>query len=168
VIEHRQMSFGSLQTLMFMLAIDIDQKRRQGLKLSESRHRAVEENAIFPRPRHRSPDEKFVGRIESGLLEVSLQLRPVAQVEKNLHARLIRACPDQVGTGPPAKDQIDGIDNDRLVLPCFPGQDIETLMKGDVQLVDDSEVPDIEISQHVRYPMANLVSAKGMKCRRPA
>jgi biopolymer transport protein TolQ len=116
-----------------MLPVEFDKLVREVLQRGRGGQRAVDEGAAAPLRRDLAPDDDF---------------GPVGRLEDGLDRGEILTGPQQVLGRASAKQQADGLDQDRLSGPGLTGQDIERWFKFDGHRLDDREVADGEVADH--------------------
>jgi hypothetical protein len=78
------------------------------------------------------------------------QLAAVLGVEQRLHDRRLLPGSHQLGRGPPAEEEADCLDEDRLAGAGLARQHAQPGVEVDLHLFDDGEVLDGEVSEHAR------------------
>ncbi len=126
------MAVGLEQSLVIVLAVQLDQTRREIAKRRRGGQRAVDERATASLRRDLPADDHFA----------------VAGVEDRLDGRDVFARPHEVARRARAKQQSDGFDEDRLAGARFARQDVQAGFELDLDFVDDREVLDAQVAQH--------------------
>ena len=127
-VEHGEMRRGIEQCLMFVLAVQLDEARRQILQRAGRRQLAVDEGAAATL---------------RGDFAAHQQLLPAALENASIDGGVF-ARPDQVAGGAAAQQQTDRFDENGFAGPGFAGEDVQAGLELDLDRVDDRQPPDRE------------------------
>ena len=149
-IEHIDMSFRMQEGLVVVLAVDVYQTVAD---LAQRRHgdtAVVEVGPVFAIGCYRAFDENPAVFHFKPLALDQLQGFGVGHLQAGLDRGRSFPGADGVGVGPPAKDEIQGREDDGLARSGFSRQDIEAGMKFDRQVFDDGKFADLQFMEHER------------------
>ncbi len=124
---------------MFVLTVQFDEPVGQVLQRAGGGEVAVDEGAAAALGGDFAPDEPLLA----------------ADLEDGLDCRCLFASPDEVARCPPAEEQADRFDEDRLAGPGFAAQHVQTRVELDLDRVDDRQTSDREEAKHRREENSN-------------
>ena len=114
---------------------------------------AIDVDAPAPRlPDHAAHDQPLVDRIDAGArqpLDERVGGRPVRRLEDRLDARLLGAGAHHVGRRAPAAQERHRLDEQRLAGAGLAGEHVEAGAELDLDVVEQREVGDAQVRQHV-------------------
>src|SRR5437867_10268459 len=114
---------------MFALSVKLDEVRGQVSQRTSCRKVAIDEGPTAPLRGNFAPDNDFTDFRDFG-----------AAFENRLDARGWLAGPDEVARRAAAKQQPDGLYQNRLAGAGFAGQDVQAGIEFDLDRIDDREV----------------------------
>ena len=120
------------QGLMFVLSVQLDEACRQLAERRCRRERAVDEGAAATLRRDFAAHE---------------QLFP-CDFENGFDGRGVLAGPHKLRRGPTAKEESDGLDQDRLPSPSLAGEHIEPGFELDFRLINDRQMGYAQEAEH--------------------
>src|SRR6185295_8026820 len=141
------------QSVVFMLSVDMHQRAACLGEHIERTEAAVQINTIFPRTAEYPFDDELITDFEPRLAEQGLNRRRQI-VEQGFHRRLILAVANDVSSAALARDQPERIENDRLARAGFAGEDVETRLEFQNNLIDNGKILDAKFAQHDAFGLA--------------
>ncbi|MEZ4369011.1 MAG: hypothetical protein R2939_22430 [Kofleriaceae bacterium] len=146
------------EPLVLVLAREVDQHRAELGQPRRRRQRAVDVGPAAATALDGAAHEHLVGAavVEGGRQAGAVEdpAHPRREVgrhlEDRLDHRLVGAGARDVGRRPPAAQQVDGLDDERLAGAGLAGEDVEALAQLDGDVGQDGEVGDAEVSEHGR------------------
>ncbi len=133
-VERAEMSGGIEQRLVLVLAVQLDEPRRQILQGACRCHYSVDERPAPALSGNLAAHQKFVAAV----------------LENRFDRRRILAGAYKVARRPAAKEESDGLDQDRFAGPGFPGEHVEARVELDLDRIDDREMFDAKKPQHAK------------------
>ena len=134
-----------------MLSVDIDQ---QSSDLAQQLYRnglSVEVGARAAVGTDHPADRELGGAAEGLLIEPLPQLaRGLTQLEGRGDLGPLGSVADDLRAGPPACDQLQRFDEDRLAGAGLTGEDREPRAQFELHRIDDGEVADLQVRQHAQ------------------
>jgi hypothetical protein len=127
--------FGRIEEgLVFVLAVQVDERRTQFPQRRRRRQRVVDEGAAAPLRGDLAAHDHFVS---------------VGAFEDRLDRRDRFAGAHEVGAGASADEQVDGFDDYGLAGAGFAGEDVQAGFELDFETFDDRQVAHAEKAKHV-------------------
>jgi len=149
------------QHLVLVLAADVDERLADLAEHGHGGQIAVDVDPVLPRAGHHPLDDDLPAGVKPHLLEPRPETPVGPDVEDRLDDGGVLLRADQVRRGPVPEQQADGPDENRLARPRLPRDDVEPLVEGKMEPVDDGEIGDPQFLQHVR-------SGSSMRASRPS
>ena len=148
LIEHLELCFPSKEPLVLPLPVNIDPKLGELPQLmcghSLSADTALRSSGIdLPLDEHGS----VLIRLDIHCLQL-LSLAFVVNTKKKLHKRKIRPGPDQTLIRLRAECKIDGAKKDGFSGSGFTGQNVQSILKGNLFLFDECQIFHMKSQQH--------------------
>ena len=100
---------------------------------------------------HPAHDELLLGGDARGL-EPGQGPRAGGDLEQGLDLGLVGPRAEQLGPGPAAQDEREGVDQHRLSGPRLTGKYVESWRKFQREALDEGDVPDAQVRQHAAEP----------------
>ena len=153
-VEQCQLHRGFEQRLLVVLSVDVDEKPLEGLKQAERRGATIDMQAMPPGAREDTPKNQagLASAQEIVLIQKPEDLDVAAHIKNPRDLRLFSTRSNRVGRRAAADEQIDSIDQDGLSSAGLAGQYRKSIRKLEPDVLDDREVPDAELGQHMgRY-----------------
>jgi len=124
---------------MFVLAVDLDQIRRQFLQAASRRQRSIHERAAPALRANLAPHQDF----------------RFSTLEDGFDCRSILTRPDQVTRCTSSKQQPDGLHENRFARSGFARQDVQAGVEFDLSRIDNREVGNAQETQHLKRENSN-------------
>ncbi len=141
------------QAQVLALAVDVHQGLADFFQQRQTDGAPIDPAVVAPGGADFAPQDEGVGCITlqpfAFQYGVDVGLQTVVQAEDAFHLGPVGASADEGGVGTPAQQQAHGIDNDGLAGACLTGQHVEAGGETQVQLVDNREISDRQLSQQV-------------------
>ena len=157
VVQQLLLHLAPQQAVVFVLAMQIHQHLAQFAQQAGGRGLTVDKGAGRAIGADDAADDAFLGAVQFVFPQPALGLAGLAGVESHADFRLLRTVADHAAVGPVPQRQPQGIEQDRLARPGFPGEHRHARLKLEIELLDDGEVPDVDVGQHgmkdTRYKM---------------
>ena len=135
-IEHVALRGGGDEGAVLVLPVDLDQLRRRLAQRTQRGHAAVDPRPGPPLRGDRTGEDHLA-------LGVAL-----SHDEARLDERLRRASPHHARVGPPAEDQLQGLDDQRLARPGLARQGGHAGTELEGEVLDHTEVAHVQVGQH--------------------
>ena len=141
-IDHTEMRRRVEQRLVLVLAVQFDEAIGQVLQRAGRRERAVDERAAAPLRRDLAADEQFLA----------------VAFEDRFDRRGVLAGAHEVSRRPPAEEQADGLDEDRLPGPGFAREHVQAGVEFDLDRVNHREVLNAQEAEHGKMARTPIVT----------
>ena len=151
-VQQRQLAVPPQQTVVFVLAVDVDQFRAQGAQLRGRDRAPVDESAAgFVAP-HLAPQDAFGVAVE-GVVAQPLQRRvTVAERESALHFGALLTAANHAVVAAPAEQHADRLDNQRFAGAGLAGDGGERVAELQLQTLGDCQLADLQVLNHSFQP----------------
>jgi hypothetical protein len=149
------------QRLLFVLAVDVQQERRELAQNRDRRRLIVDVNPISLVRRDFTADDDFVRfGVKSEPLKFSAQI----ELEVRFNDRPAFAGADHFRRGLGSRKQAERVDDDGFSGSGLAGKEVKAFFEMKFQMIDESEISNANKSQHTR----GVISHRGLifQCRR--
>ena len=137
------------QAMLLELALNLDQRGAKAAQQSDGHRLIVDEGAAAPvGAEAAAQDQARLLQIDAVLGEPLAYRVHLADIEHGDDRSLVRSRAQQAGLGAAAEGQTQGVEQDRLARPGFPGQRAKPTIEGQIEMVDQDQIPDRQAMQH--------------------
>ena len=137
------------EAVLLELALDLDQRRPQAAQQADRHRLVVDEGAAAPvGAQVAAQDQAALLQLDAVLVQARAHRMLFGDVEDGGDRGLGCAGAQQAGVGAAAEGETQGVEQDRLAGPGLAGQRAESTVEGEIELVDQDQVPDRQALQH--------------------
>ena len=133
---------------MFVLSVNIDEKRAELFEGSQRDGAVIQERARAAVGRAFAADENVFGLFKPMVVPPAAERGMARRVESPVDLALVGTLAHLVGLKPLAQQQADRVQEYRFPRAGFTGQDVEAFVPFETKIIDQDKVSDTEFTQH--------------------
>ena len=165
-IDELELARGFEEAMMLVLTVHFDEVVAKAFEQRHRDRRVVHERAVAAGARQLTSDEKLaVAHRDTRILEDRDHRRTGRDIEQGFNCCRGGVTTDDVGLRPRTTHEEDGVDQDGLAGSRLTREHVEPRGELDRRVLDDGEVPDTKLSQHLEEARSANDEAQDVSAR---